>query len=151
MRKKTDIDVEDGVVTDIIEDEPRRGEDIDDGDYDIAGADEAAELMQLKDVEVGDIPSDGGGEEVARKIGNSMRAKDRQLPHGMSVPTEEQRLALIDKHSKRGGLAMEFIKSIVSRRPITGQVDGIVAKSFEMADAVQAEVDRAFNDELAKL
>ena len=60
---------------------------------------------------------------------------------------DQLKSSIFKKHSDRGTLAVSFANSILQVQGLRGNSSQIVKRSFEIADDIQAEIDRCYNEE----
>ena len=72
------------------------------------------------------------------------KAREEQKPHDF---VDQLKNSIFKKHSDRGTLAVSFANSILQVQGLRGNSSQIVRRSFEIADDIQAEIDRCYNEE----
>jgi hypothetical protein len=71
-------------------------------------------------------------------------ASNEKAPPKLSQETADE---LWKKHSNRGQMAVEMVKSL-GATDTSLSVDELIQKSFDLVDGIQAEIDRGYNSDI---
>lgn len=103
-------------------------------------------MTDNKDVQDAEFEDVAKSEEVAEAP-----QPDPVVRHLPRKPTQEQIDAVFKKHSDRGQWAMQFAQAICNAEGTHATTKKIVTRSFELYDALQAEIDKSYNKDIAEL
>lgn len=73
---------------------------------------------------------------------------ERQVPKGLQDNQNDAVQKIWNKHSKRGDLAFDIVKTLLSETGLSVNSNDIVDYAFKVADQIQKQVDDAYNLEM---
>jgi len=147
IQKLVQGNTQEPIVLDQVEDDEPQGPE--EGDTVEEEAAPETEVVEAEVVEAEVVEAEVVEAEVAQlsRPPFQERARQEQQPAHMADPLKD---AIFKKHSNRGQLAVGFANAILGAQGMKSNSEQVVKRSFEVADGIQAEIDRCYNEEMTR-